>query len=70
MDIIPDPPDEFFIAQGWKRGDGVWWKQNGEPVFFIDLISAYPPLKAWVEERTRCCRERSCSRKTQPKDER
>ena len=57
----PEPPEQFLIDQGWTRQGGVWFKPNGEPVFFIDIINAYPPLKAWVEEKTACCRDGSCA---------
>ena len=57
----PEPPDEFLIRQGWARREGIWFKSNGEPVFFIDIMNAYAPLKAWVEEKTACCRDGSCA---------
>lgn len=61
----PEPPEEWFIERGWILRDGVRWKPGGnEPVFFVDIINAYPPLKAWVEERTKCCRDGSCSSKS------
>lgn len=62
----PEPPEEFFIEQGWIRGNGLWWKPNGEPVFFVDIFNAYPPLHAWVNERTGCCRVGSCKPKSTP----
>lgn len=49
----PEPPEEVFIAQGWIRTSWGWLKADGKtPVYFIDVLDAYPPLKAWVEERT------------------
>lgn len=62
----PEPPEQFFLDQGWTRGRGGWLKPNGEPVFFVDIINAYPPLHAWVNERTKCCRLGSCSAKPTP----
>lgn len=56
----PEPPEVWFIEQGWTRRDAIWWKPNGQPVFFVDTINAYAPLRAWLEKRTKCCRDGSC----------
>jgi hypothetical protein len=58
----PEPPEDWFIAQGWTRGDGIWWKPNGEPVFLVDLYDRYPPLRAWIDARTKCCQDGSCTK--------
>jgi len=58
----PEPPDQFYIDQGWIRRESSWVKQNGDPVYVVDIITAFPPLKAWVMERTKSSWDR-CLRK-------
>lgn len=62
----PEPPEKFFIAQGWSRAPGGWVKPDGSRVFFIDVITAYAPLRAWVHERTGCPQPGCCPPKSVP----
>jgi hypothetical protein len=48
----PQPPEELFTNLGWTKRGSVWFKKNGDVVFFIDVLNAYPPLMAWVKART------------------
>ena len=57
----PEPSQQFYIEQGWTRKGNDWLKPNGEPVFLVDIINAYPPLKAWVMEKTNWCRDGQCA---------
>lgn len=63
----PEPPEEWFIERGWILRNGVRWKPGGhEPVFFYEIIAAYPPLRAWVHERTGCPQPGCCPPKSAP----
>lgn len=63
----PEPPEAFFIAQGWIRVSWGWLQADGKtPVYFVDVMNAYPPLKAWVHERTGCPQPGCCPPKSAP----
>ena len=48
--MAPEVPDEVMLAQGWRMSSPqMWFKLDGTPVFFADLVRAYEPLRLWVE---------------------
>ena len=47
----PEVPRDVYIQQGWREmGGGMWFKADGSPVFFGDIVKAHKPLADWVRE--------------------